>query len=71
MTTIVVPASVQIIESHAFSCCPNLRMIVFEGSPSYIAPDILGTKNDVIINTALGGSAEQWAKDLELVVMYH
>ena len=70
-TIIVVPMSVQIIESQAFSRCPNLSMIVFEGSPNYIAPDIFGSKETVIISVVSGSSAEQWANDQGLLFMYH
>ena len=37
---VVIPASVQIIESKAFDHCDALRMLVFDGSPAQIAEEM-------------------------------
>ena len=68
---IIIPDSVDEIESLAFVNCPNLEMLYFDGSPFTIASDILGDRKDVVISVLKGSSAEKWAKRLGLTIEYH
>ena len=68
---IVIPASVDEIESRAFADCPNLETLYFEGSPYSIAADILAGSKNVTVSVLQGSSAEKWAKRVGLSVIYH
>ena len=68
---IIIPASVDEIESKAFANCAQLEMLVFEGSPYSIATDILSGCANVTISVSEGSSAEKWASRLGLTVVYH
>jgi len=68
---IIIPASVDEIESKAFANCPNLEMIYFEGSPYSIANDILYGCENVTISVSQGSSAEKWATRRGYTVVYH
>ena len=68
---IIVPASVDEIESRAFADCTNLETLYFEGSPFSIASDILSGCNNVTISVVQGSSAERWAKRFGYTVVYH
>ena len=68
---IIVPASVDEIESRAFADCTNLETLYFEGSPFSIASDILSGCNNVTVSVVQGSSAERWAKRYGFPVVYH
>ena len=68
---IIIPDSVDVIESYAFANCNNLEMSYFEGSPFSSSSDILGGRTDVVISVLKGSSAEKWAKRLGLTIVYH
>ncbi len=57
--TIVVPASVDEIQSRAFANCTNLETLYFEGSTFSIASDILSGCGSVTVSVVQGSSAER------------
>lgn len=67
---IVVPESVGVIEAKAFANSKNLRTLVLEGSPYSIVLDILEGCDNVIVSCRKNSSAENWAKNRGLTVIY-
>lgn len=67
---IVVPPSVTVIGSRAFADCKYLEEIFFEGSPQSIAEDILSGCNIVKIYVIKDSTAENWATQQGLPVVY-
>jgi hypothetical protein len=68
---IIVPAFVRFIDSRAFADCANLQLLYFEGSPDMIASDIADGCTNVTVSVEQGSSADTWAKDAGLPVVYH
>lgn len=69
-SVISVPSGVTKIQSRAFASCNELGYIIFNGSPSYIADDILGDCSDVTILAPRGSTAAAWANDHGFTVTY-
>ena len=67
---IIVPDSVEVIESRAFADCPNLLVLYFEGSPYTIALNTLSGSDNAAVNVIRGSSAEKWANRVGLTVIY-
>lgn len=67
---VIVPASVNVIESRAFADCRNLQVLVFEDSPYSIAADILSGCSGVTVRTMRGTAAERWARINGFAVEY-
>lgn len=65
---IIIPAGVNVIESHAFYDCPNLKILYFEGDPETIAPEIVS--KDVAIYCEPGGNVDSWAQNRGLATVY-
>ena len=68
---IIVPDSVEEIESRAFADCPNLEVLYFEGSPYSIARDILSGCDNAAVSVEQGSSAKKWAERAGLTIIYH
>ena len=68
---IIIPDSVEVIESRAFADSLSLRELFFEGSPISIANDILAGCDNVTISCVQGSSAATWANSCGLNVEYH
>lgn len=58
---IVIPANVKAIDELAFANCPNLRYLVFQGSPTTIASNILEGCSNVTIRCISGSYVSRWA----------
>ena len=68
---IIIPDTVETIESLAFANNPNLEVLYFEGSPYSIAADMLSGSNGVTVSVIRGSYAENWAKARGLDIEYH
>ena len=68
---IIIPDSVEVIESRAFADSLSLQELYFEGSPFSIANDILSGCDNVTISCLQGSSAARWANRYGLNVEYH
>lgn len=67
---IIVPASVNVIESRAFANCTGLKVLTFESNPTSIDSSILEGCGNVTVRVQQGGSAESWAKGMGYPVEY-
>ena len=70
-TIIIIPISVDTIESRAFAHCTGLQILYFEGSPFSISSDILEGCENVTVSVVKGRSAEKWAIRYGYAVNYH
>ncbi len=68
---IIIPETVETIESLAFANCGNLQVLYFVGSPIDIASDIISECENVTVSVVQGSTAETWANSLNLNVEYH
>ena len=69
---IVIPATVQRIDSRAFADCANLMVLYFEGAPANIADDILnGCGHEVVFSLPAGSPLAVWAGEHGIRVIYH
>ncbi len=69
--TIVIPASVCVIEPYAFADCPNLAFLYFEGSPNEIAYSIVLGCKGITVYVLRDSSAETWARERGYAIRYH
>lgn len=68
---IYIPASVKVIQYDAFANCRNLKTLVFDGSPSSIADDMLAGCTGVTIRARKNTTAASWATARGIPVSYY
>ena len=70
-TIIIIPISVDTIESRAFAHCTGLQLLYYAGSPFSISSDLLEGCENVTVSVVKGSSAEKLAIRYGHAVNYH